>query len=163
MHSLKCIGGILFITSWCLITPALADPSPECGEGVSLGKLITNPDTYHGKTIWVVAHITIDFENMTACPSEYETQMMKKCLWLDIVDGPYKTEQEYARYEARLKQWKRFDRQTVAVHATFDKNEKGHFSMLSGGLRNVTEVSGRKGGWSFATSTAVQYNCLTDK
>ncbi len=127
-----------------------------------LAKLIANPNTYHGKTVWVVTHISIDFENMTACPSEYETNM-KNCLWLDIVDGPYKTEEDYARYEARLKKWKQFERQTVAVHATFEKNEKGHFSMWSGGLRNITEVSGRKGGWSFATSTAVQYNCLTDK
>lgn len=162
MITLKRIGRILFLASWCLTIPALAAPATECGERVPLAKLIASPDKYHGKALWVVAHITIDFENMTACPFENETQM-KNCLWLDIVDGPYKTEQEYTRYETRLQKWKQFDRQTVAIHATFDNGKKGHFSMWPGTLKQVTEVSGRKEDWSFATSAAVSRNCLTGK
>lgn len=162
MNTLKYIGRVLFVASWCLTTPVLAAPVTKCGERVSLAKLIANPDKYHGKAMWVVAHITIDFENMTACPSENETQM-NSCLWLNIDDGSYKTEQDYPRYEAMLQNWKRFDRQTVAIHATFDKGEKGHFSMWPGGLRNVTEVSGHQEGWSFATNAAVTHNCMTGK
>jgi hypothetical protein len=94
MNTLKHIGIILFAASCCLAIPALAAPATECGERVPLAKLIASPDNYHGKAMWVVAHITIDFENMTACPSKNKTQV-ESCLWLDIVDGPYKTEQEY--------------------------------------------------------------------
>lgn len=160
MNTLKRVGSILIVASCCLIPRVWAAPNPECGDRVSLAELVANPDKYHGKTISVVAHITIDFENMTACPSENNTQM-ESCLWINIDDGTYKTEQDYPRYEAMLQNWKRFNRQTVSIHATFDKGEKGHFSMWPSGLRNVTEVSGRKDGWSFATDSAAQYNCLT--
>ena len=162
MDTLKRIGKILFVASWCLTAPVLAAPDPACGERVPLGKLVANPDKYHGKAMWVVAYITIDFENMTACPSENKTQM-KSCLWLNIGDGSYKTEQDYPRYEAMLQNWKRFDRQTVAIRATFDKDEKGYFSMWPGGLKNVTEVSGSKDGWSFTTNAAVPRTVCVDE
>ena len=149
------IRGILFAALLCATAPVVAAaPDPECGERVSLAGLIANPDAYHGKALWVVAYVTIDFENMTACPSENETQT-KSCLWLDIDDGPYKTDQDYARYQSKLQTWKQFSLQTVAIRATFDKTLKGHFSMWPAGLRNVTEVSGHQDGWSFTTNTAV--------
>lgn len=144
MDMLKYIVRILLLASCCLTTAVLAAPNPACGEQVSLGKLVANPAAYHGKALRVMAYITIDFENMTACPSANETQM-KNCLWINIDDGSYKTDQDYPRYEAMLQNWKRFDRQTVAILAIFDKDEKGHFSMWPGGLRNVTEVSGTTG------------------
>jgi len=152
---LKNIGSILFAALLCAIAPVVtAAPDHECGERVSLAGLIANPDTYHGKALWVVAYVTIDFENMTACSSENETQA-KSCLWLDIDDGPHKTDQDYARYESKLRTWKQFNLQTVAIRATFDKTLKGHFSMWPAGLRDVTEVSGHQGGWNFTTNAAV--------
>lgn len=156
IFTLQRIGRILFVASWCAMVPALADtaPDPECGERASLAKLIANTDAYHGKALWVVAYATIDFENMTACPSENETQM-KSCLWLDIDDGPYKTDQDYARYQSKLQTWQQYNRQTVAIHATFDKTLKGHFSMWPAGLRNVMAVSGNQHGWSFTTNAAI--------
>lgn len=128
----------------------MAAPDTVCGERVSLGELIANPDVYHGKALWVIANVTIDFENMTACPSKNKTEM-ESCLWLDIVDADL----DYARYESKLQIWERFNFQTVALHATFDKSEKGHFSMWPGGLRNVTEVSGHQVGWNFISNAAV--------
>lgn len=151
----KRFGGILFVTLLCATASVLAaTPQPECEEPVSLAKLIADPVTYHGRALWVVAQVTIDFENMTACPYENGTQM-KSCLWLDIDDGPYKTDQDYARYQAKLQTWQRFDRQTVAIHATFDKTLKGHFGMWPGGLRNVAQISAHEGGWDFAANVAV--------
>lgn len=151
----KRIGNILLTASLCATTSALAAVPPlECGEPVPLAGLIANPDAYHGKALWVVAKVTIDFENMTACPSEKETQA-KSCLWLDIDDGPYKTDQDYARYQSRLKIWERFTLQTVAIHATFDKTLTGHFNLWPGGLKNVTQISGHEGGWNFAANVAV--------
>lgn len=162
MNTLRFIGRILFVASWCLTTSVFSAPNSGGGERVSLEELIAKPDKYHGKVVRVVAYIMIDFENMTACPSENNTQM-KRCLWLDIVNGPYKTEQDYARYQSKLQIWNRFKKQTVAIRATFDKDEKGHFSMWPGGLRKVIEVTGRKECWSFATNVAVPNNCMTGK
>ena len=159
---MKHIGSILFAALLCATASVFAaapDPDPECGERVSLAGLIANPDAYHGKALWVVAHVTVDFENMTACPSENETQA-KGCLWLDIDDGPYKTDQDYARYESKLQIWKQFNLQTVAIRATFDKTLKGHFSMWPGGLGNVTEVSGHQVGWNFTTNAAAPRTAL---
>lgn len=150
---------IAFATLLCVIAQSLlAAPDTECGERVPLARLIADPDAYHDKALRVVAYATIDFENMTACPSGKATQM-KDCLWLAIDDGPYKTDQDYARYESKLKIWKRFDRHTVAIHATFDKTLKGHFSMWPGGIRNVAEVSGDQGGWNFIDNAATLRNC----
>ncbi len=153
MNKLKLAISILFFASWCLSATVLASTDPECGDHVPLAELIANPDKYHGKEVLVVAHVTIEFENMTACPSENETQM-KSCLWLDIDDGSYKTGQDYPRYEAMLQNWERFNHQAVAIRATFDKSEKGHFSMWPGGLKNIGEVSGHQEGWSFAANAA---------
>lgn len=126
----------------------------QCEEPVLLTRLVAEPETYHGKTLWVVANVTIEFENMSACPSA-STAQIQQCLWLQIDDGPYKTDLDYARYQSKRSAWEQFNRQTVAIHAIFDKTEKGHFSIWPGGLRTVTEVMGQQGGWSFTSNTAV--------
>jgi hypothetical protein len=76
---------------------------------------------------------------MTACPSADDTEI-QHCLWLNIDDGPHNTDQDYERYQSTLQEWERFHRETVAIHATFDKSLNGHFSMWPGGLRNVSDV-----------------------
>lgn len=148
------IGRILFIAFACATNLVAAAPNPECGERVLPAQLIANPAAYQGKVLWVVAHVTIDFENMSACPSENETRS-GSCLWLNVDDGPFKTDQDHARYQSKLQIWKQFNLQTVAIHATFDQTETGHFGVWPGGLRNVTEMSAHQGGWSFATNAAV--------
>ena len=154
MNTLKRIGSILLAALLCATASVLvAAPDKECGEHVSLARLIADPETYHGRALWVVARVTIDFENMTACPPGSEIQR-KNCLWLDIDEGPHKTDQDYARYQSKLQIWKRFNLQTVAIRATFDKTLKGHFSMWPGGLRNITEVSGHQDGRNFTTNAA---------
>jgi hypothetical protein len=136
----KCTGCILLATLlYSNATVLTAAPEQECPDHETLAKLITNPDTYHDKSVWVVAYTTIEFEYMTACPSENDTEI-QNCLWLNIDDGPYKTDEDYARYESKLQTWQQFHRETVAIRATFDKTLNGHFSMWPGTLRNVTEV-----------------------
>jgi tetratricopeptide (TPR) repeat protein len=165
MTTLKRIGNFLLIASLCATTSVLAAPlASECGEPVPLARLIANPDAYHGKALWVVAEVTIEFENMTACPSKQVTQdRYKNCLWLTIDDGPHNTDQDYARYQSKLKTWERFNLQTVAIRATFDKSLKGHFSMWPGGLRNVSEMLGHEGGWNFTTNKAMPRSACVDK
>lgn len=164
MDTLKRTGILLLSALLCATTSVLAAaPKPECGEHVPLARLIAKPNAYHGKALWVVVYATTEFENMTACPSESDTQI-NHCLWLNIDDGPYKTDQDYARYESKLKIWKQhFNRQTVAIRATFDKTDTGHFSMWPGGLNKVTEVSGLRGGWNFTKNVAVPKSCTMGK
>ena len=145
---------ILAAAVWCAMAWALTAAEEECGKVVTLAELIAHPDGYQGKALWVVAYVTTEFENMTACSSENDTAV-EGCLWLTIDDGPFVTETDYSRYQSKLHIWEQYNRQTVAVHAMFDKSEKGHFSMWPGGLRNVLEVSGRQGGWNFISNTAI--------
>jgi tetratricopeptide (TPR) repeat protein len=157
MATLKRVGSILLIASLCATTSVLAALPPlECPQPVPLSKLIANPDVYHGKALWVVAEITIDFENMTACPSNQITQdKYKNCLWLTIDDGPHTTDQDYARYQSKLLIWQQFNYQTVAIRATFDKTLKGHLSMWPGGLKSVRQISAYEGGWDFAANVPI--------
>ena len=134
-------------------TPGVASSS-DCGDSATLAQLIADPDAYQGRTLWVVAYATIDFENMTVCPSEDDVQM-KQCLWLAIDDGPFSSDADYARYQSKLQAWEAFNLQMVAVRAVFDKDMTGHFGMWPAGLKGVTEVHAHQGGWSFVSGAAL--------
>lgn len=137
----------LALTGALLAAPASfaqACPQADGHPNATLASLIANPVTYHGKAVSVVAYVTIEFENMTACPSKDDTEFshsIKHCLWLTIDDGPFKTDADYERYQTKLQAWQRFNRQRVVLRANFDKTEKGHFSMWPGGLGKVCDVS----------------------
>lgn len=155
-------GLFLFLALLSVTYPVLAAPVEKCGESVPVERLIASPGAYHGKALWVVADVTVEFENMTACtPGKVKDR--KNCLWLTIDDGPHKTERDHARYQAKLQTWQGYNLQTVAIRATFDKTSKGHFSMYPGGLRSVTEMMGYEGGWNFSTHSAVPRNACTAK
>lgn len=149
MHACHLLAALL-----CAVATAAAAADQACGERVSLTQLLAKPDAYHGKIVWMVADVTIDFENMTACPANAQGQT-KRCLWLNLDDGPHKTGQEYARYESKLRAWQRFNLQTVAVRARFDKTLKGHLGLWPAGLANIVEVAGHEGGWNFTSNAAV--------
>ena len=138
-------------------TVSVAAQSAECDQRVPLADLISSPSRYEGKPLWVVAHVTIQFENMTACSSASETQA-KNCLWLAIDDGPHQADRDYARYQSKLRHWMVFDGQTVAIHARLKQGASGHFGMWPGELASISELSGYKGGWSFADNTVAAPN-----
>lgn len=140
------IGGLLLATA----TAALAAPTPGCPDRTTLAALIANPKTFHGKPVSITAYVTIEFENMKACPSENETEI-SRCLWLIIDDGPHRSDADYARYQSKLQTWTPLSREILTLDATFDQNEKGHFSMWPGGLVKVTRVAGRNGVRNFGT------------
>lgn len=143
------LGGLLLVTT----TAALAAPTPACHDRTTLAALIAAPQVFHGKAVSITAYVTIEFENMKACPSENETEI-GRCLWLKIDDGPYKSDADYARYELKLQTWQPLSRQIVTLDASFDRNERGHFSMWPGGLVKVTRVAGRGGVWNFGAKPA---------
>lgn len=94
------------------------------GNGISLARLIAHPSSYHGKVVRVTVNVTTGFENITAYPSS-EKLTPKNYLWLEIDDGAFDTDADFIRYESTKRTWQRFDRQTVSMRATFEKNKKG--------------------------------------
>lgn len=138
----------------CVAAPTLFAADRQCAQPTQLATLIAESDAHHGKAFWVVAYATIEFENMTICPSETERRT-QSCLWLTIDDGPFDTDADHTRYRSKLKAWEQFTLQTVAIRATFDKNSRGHFGMWPGGLVSVAEVLGHDGGWDFRANAAV--------
>lgn len=119
--------------SWNRITNF--GPCRDCASKLEMYYLVVA-----GKAVTVIAYLTLEFENMTACPSKDDTTI-DRCLWLNIDDGPFKSDADYARYQTKLRDWQRFNRQTVILRASFDKNEKGHVSMWPGGMGKVCGMS----------------------
>lgn len=136
----RSLAGLLAATAAFAAPIAVADDRTTSLPSTPLAALIADPEAYHGKAVSVVAYVTIEFENMTACASEDETAITA-CLWLNIDDGPFRTDADYARYQSKLRDWQRFNRRTVIFRATFDKTERGHFSMWPGGFGSVRDVS----------------------
>lgn len=154
MHKQQGFRHSLLAAFLCMTTPVLAATNAVCGEPVPLEKLIASPGEYHGKALWVVADVTVEFENMTACvPGKPKDR--KNCVWLTIDDGPHQTDRDHVRYQTKLKTWQAHSYQTVAIRATFDNTSTGHFGMWPAGLRSVTQVLGYEGGWDFSTNAAV--------
>jgi tetratricopeptide (TPR) repeat protein len=147
----------------CATMPLMAaKPDPSCDPLVSVPELIADPGAFDGKRIWVVAMIFTGYENRSACPSADDKQT-GHCLWVDVDAGPLKSDQDFADYRAREATLERFSEQAVALHATFDRNETGHLGMWPGGLRHVTELAGREGGWSFAEDGATPRHACAAK
>lgn len=135
----------LALASLLLAAPVSSAQAQACTPLVerpltTLATLIDDPKAHHGKAVTVAAYVTIEFENMTACPAKDDTAI-SRCLWLNIDDGPFKTDADYERYQSKLRDWQRFNREIVILRARFDSTEKGHFSMWPGGLGNVCDVS----------------------
>ena len=147
-------AGYLLAALSCAFLQTVTAADPVCGEVASVAQLLAKPAAYDGKTVWVVAQVTIDFENMTACPANAQTGT-QRCLWLDLDEGPHKTDRDYARYESKLRAWQPFNLQTVAVRARFDKTLKGHLGLWPAGLTNIVEVAGHEAGWNFSANAAV--------
>lgn len=152
------IGAILFASFCCVAHPVMAVvPAQQCDPLVSVAELIANPTVHDGKVVWVVAHVSLRFEHLGACPSE-DHRDVQRCLWLDIGPGRQDPQIDFTDYDARFPVWTRFNGRMVALRATFDRYEGGHFGRWPGGLRNVVEVSGRHGGWSFSADATVPRN-----
>jgi hypothetical protein len=110
------------------ITPN-AEPQVAGVEHISLLQLIVTPERYDGKRVAVEGFLHLEFEGNAIYlnQNDYAHAITKNSIWVQrnpVVNGKY--QQVNSHY--------------VIIVGTFDAKNKGHMSMCSGSLRDITAV-----------------------
>ena len=94
---------------------------------VSLVQIIANPAAFDQKRIMVIGYVVLEFEHKAIYLNEADAKhvITRNGLWLDVSDAIYS---KRARFHQRY----------VRVQGTFDAQRRGHLSLFSGKIENVT-------------------------
>ena len=94
---------------------------------VSLIQLIANPQAYQGKIVRVIGFVRLEFEGEAIYlhRDDYEHDITKNGLWIDISDALRKKRTQY-------------DQRYVLLEGSFNANEKGHKGAWSGSIQRIT-------------------------
>jgi len=97
---------------------------------VSMINLISSPEEYHGKKIRVNAYLKIKHESNAIYlnKDDYRYSIYKNAIYL-YVDRDKLEKFLESPYEGY-----------VSIEGIFNKNDKGHLSLFSGSLSNVTNI-----------------------
>ena len=98
---------------------------------VSLVQLIANPEKYHGKRVQVVGYLNLEFEGNAIYlhQEDFTNNLVKNAFWVD--------------FSERVKQEKKltdYNKKYVIIIGLFDMNLKGHMSLFSGELKDITRL-----------------------
>ncbi len=97
-------------------------------EDVTMIQLIAAPEKYDGKLVRVIGVGNLDFEdNCLSLDMEDYKHFLGNEIWLELGERsvPYEEAQKY-------------NGQYVIVEGFFDKNEKGHFGMFKGTIKDIS-------------------------
>jgi hypothetical protein len=106
-------------------------PSVSIVHDVSLIQLIANPEKYHGKHVQVVGYLNLEFEGdaIYLHQEDFVNNLIKNAFWVD--------------FSERIKQEKKladYNKKYVIIIGLFDMNLKGHMSLFSGEIKNITRL-----------------------
>jgi hypothetical protein len=103
-------------------------PQPEF---VSMISLIATPTQFDGKLVRVIGFLVADFEatGLFLAEPDARNAVTKNGIWLEIEASDHAS----------------FSHSYVIVEGTFDSESRGHLSMWSGTLRNVTRLQAWRG------------------
>ena len=119
----------------CTKPPSFGGPGPETEAvlSVPLLRLISNPDTYHGRRVWTSGVLRIEFEGNALYVSHdhYRLRATQYAVWVSpdtqVLDAPTEA-------LSSLNGW------FVYIEGEFDAEHHGHGSRHTGGIRNVTQI-----------------------
>ena len=96
-------------------------------EQVSMLQLIASPEKFDGKVIQVVGFLRLEFEGnmLYAHQEDYEHRIFKNALWV-------------VRNSRIDQNAQKLDQRYVIIIGTFDASHKGHESLASGTITNIT-------------------------
>lgn len=114
------LGAALF----CFLSPSVGAKEYE---DVSMVQLIANPEKYDGTAIQVIGFVGLEPEGTAVYlhKEDHENGLTRNALGLDVSDEI-------------LKERKKYDRKYVIIRGTFNAKSKGHLSMNSGTIENIT-------------------------
>ena len=129
-----CILIVLIILLSSCSTPNVPDnssgqnPANQNALDVSIINLIATPEKYHGKIVRVIGVGNLEFEGNAIYLSRDDYKYVSNNgLWIEL--GGSATPYDEA---------KKFNGKYVIIEGTFDKNDKGHFDMWSGSIKEIT-------------------------
>jgi hypothetical protein len=111
----------------------------KSGERVSLIQLISDPNRYDGKVVFLGAYAIVQFEGNSLC-MQPRPASSKDCVWLQFDDGPWETKQDMVRYRRAAAKWRKFNGKRISVRGTFNQNNLGHFGGWSGAIEKISRV-----------------------
>lgn len=98
---------------------------------VSLVQLIATPEKYHGKRVQVVGYLNLEFEGdaIYLHQEDFANSLLKNAFWVDFSER-VKQEKKLADYNKKY----------VIIIGLFDMNLRGHMSLFSGEIKNITRL-----------------------
>lgn len=102
---------------------------------ISLIRLISTPEKYHGQPIQVVGFLNLEFEGnaINLHQEDYEHRISRNEFWVDFSD------------KLRSNDLSKFNKRFVLIEGTFDMNSRGHMGLYGGTIKNITRIIE----WSF--------------
>ncbi|AMR34232.1 hypothetical protein A0256_23660 [Mucilaginibacter sp. PAMC 26640] len=94
---------------------------------VSLISLIGNAQSFYKQKVRVIGYLHLEFEGncLYLDKGDYEHSIEKNALWVDVNNKIFKHN---------------FSNHYVLIEGVFDGNRKGHMSMNSGSLSNISRI-----------------------
>ena len=94
---------------------------------VSLIQIIANPAAFDQKRVGLKGYVILEFEHQALYLSEADAKhvITKNGLWLDVSDAIYANRE-------------RFHRRYVLVEGTFNARLRGHLSLFTGRIENIS-------------------------
>jgi hypothetical protein len=111
----------------------------EAGVRVSIINLIATPGAYHKKLVFISGYASIEFENNNLCLSK-DPASTRDCVWINYDDGPYETDADMKRYEAKRREWAKYDGKLISIRGIFDAESTGHLGGSSGEIGHIVDV-----------------------
>jgi hypothetical protein len=98
---------------------------------ISLIQLMANPEKYHGKVIQVVGYLNIEFESSALFlhKEDFDNSILKNGFWVRI-SNDFLQGKELAGYNKNY----------VILMGTFNMQSKGHMSLFSGEIKDITRL-----------------------
>jgi hypothetical protein len=121
---------VLVFALFAFSTSILAsEPAPQ----VSLVELIAAPARFEGQRVVVIAYLKLEFEGnaLYVHREDFEQGIFKNGLWLEV------NREEMQRYSESSGKY-------VLAEGTFTTTSKGHRSLWSGSLKDISSVTARR-------------------
>ena len=117
---------------------AIHDSASVLGDHVSIIQLISNPERYDGKVVFLSAYATIEFEGDRLCMVP-KPASSKDCVWLEVVNGASEGAKDAAQSDAGEIKLRALSGHRISIRGTLSKSSTGHLGGFAGALEKITD------------------------
>jgi hypothetical protein len=120
---------IVVLTTLIVLLGSEPAGAPGASDVVSLIQLIATPAAFDQKRVIVHGYVALEFEHQMMYLNEADAKhgITRNGVWLYVDEETYRNRA-------------RFHRQYGLVEGTFDGQRRGHLSLASGSMQNITRI-----------------------